>query len=178
MIDLDLDAIKDAAARMSIVLQHIQAAVSEARAEGAAGLAVIMEKPDGSGRLTAQFEAEEFFADLAKLAAVPAILAEIAKRDAEIERLTVNEKHNFGAAVRLQTEIERLHQFERGDLIPGKVVSDNLAAAGKWIAEEREACAHVCETMITPGTPWTDDGGIRAQALVTAAQNIRERGNK
>lgn len=74
---MDIDKIKEASARLSLALPHIRAAADKARDESAVGLAVIMEKPDGSGRLTARFEADEFFADLVTLAAVPDLLAEI-----------------------------------------------------------------------------------------------------
>jgi hypothetical protein len=51
----------------------------------------------------------------------------------------------------LLAEIERLKKFESGELIPGKVVTDNLAAAERWIAEETERCAGICEAMIVDG---------------------------
>lgn len=44
------------------------------------------------------------------------------------------------AAPALTAEIDRLQKYESGDLIPGKVVTDNLSAAGRWLEEERAAC--------------------------------------
>lgn len=86
MKDKELKAIKEACLRLSIVLPHIQVAVSKARAEGEAGLAVTMVTPDGSGRLTAQFEAENFFADLATVSDA-ALCAAARERDATIAKL-------------------------------------------------------------------------------------------
>ena len=47
----------------------------------------------------------------------------------------------------LVAEIERLQKYERGELIPGKVVSDNLAAAQRWRAEAYEECVTIVEEM-------------------------------
>jgi hypothetical protein len=100
-----LDKIEEAAARMIIVLPHIQAAADRARTERPAGLGVIAMRPEGGGRVTAQFEAETFFADLAILAAAPALIEEN-KRLARLAREGWEQARNMARAVSLTTIAE------------------------------------------------------------------------
>lgn len=48
---------------------------------------------------------------------------------------------------RLTVKIAHLEQYERGDLIPGKVATANLAAAGRWILDAYEASAVLANDM-------------------------------
>src|SRR4051812_5084902 len=77
-----------AALRLRDVLPHIRAAADRARTEGTVGLGVIAMRDDGGGRVTAQFEADDFFADLALVSDagehVPALCAAIREQDAEL----------------------------------------------------------------------------------------------
>ncbi len=91
----------------------------------------------------------------------------------ENERLAEVAAIRQGQIKRQAEEIERLKQYECGDIIPGKVVSDNLAAAGRWIAQETERCAGICEAMIVGGRNWNEVQFFQARLLRTAAANIR-----
>ncbi len=68
----------------------------------------------------------------------------------------------------LLARIRHLEAYERGDLVPGVVVSANLAAAKRWANEESEACARICDEV---ARDWYDKG---APAL-DAAGKIRAR---
>ncbi len=65
---------------------------------------------------------------------------------------------------RLRAEVERLKQYERGELVPGSVVSEGLDATDKWVDEEREACAKIVDATCS-----------ECQAAKSAAMRIRAR---
>ncbi len=39
---------------------------------------------------------------------------------------------------RLRSEVDRLKQYERGELVPGSVVSESMAAIREWIEQEAQ----------------------------------------
>ncbi len=70
---------------------------------------------------------------------------------------------------RLRDEVERLKQYERGELVPGSVVSEQLVAAGKWIEEEREACLRICDEE---SDAYDGNSASRAAARIRARDTV------
>ncbi len=69
----DIEAIRE---DMRAVIPHFRYAIKQARKQAAPEdrirLAVMIRKPDNSGKVTASFDAEEFFDDLARVLGLPA----------------------------------------------------------------------------------------------------------
>ena len=65
------DAQKKAREKILLALPHFRYAVKEASEKGIMKLGILSYKDDGSGRVVASFEAQEFFDDLATALGAP-----------------------------------------------------------------------------------------------------------